>query len=188
MRVQAAHSLRPCPGFTASGDVVITRQEGARALLAVIDALGHGPEAAIVAAMAEAYLSAVCLDDGVEDWLHGLHDALAGSRGAAAGLARIDDGALSLSIVGNIAVRSCGTRVGVVASPGIVGRRMRRIRRDDFEMRGGDRVALFSDGLRRVELGPTRALAPDDACARLLEEFGVRIDDASILLADFHDA
>lgn len=188
MRVQTAHSLRPCPGFASSGDVVITRQEGARALFAVIDVLGHGPEAATVAAMGEAYLNGVDLDRSVEDWLRGLHEALAGTRGAAAGLARIDGDTLSVTIVGNVAVRSCGTRVGVVASPGIVGRRMRRIRSDSFSMRPGDRIALFSDGLRRVDLTSTRALSPDDACAQLLETCAVRADDASILLADFHDA
>ena len=46
MRVTTAQRMRPCPGFSSSGDLVVVRRDGARLMLAVVDVLGHGPDAA----------------------------------------------------------------------------------------------------------------------------------------------
>ncbi len=188
MRVETAHCSRPCPGFSSSGDLVIVRRDETQVMLAVIDVLGHGPEAAAVARRAGACLGSMDLEGDVEAWMMELHAGLHKTRGAAAALARLHGRGLELTIVGNISVRSSGTRVGVVASPGIVGRRLRKLRSFTFTMCRGDRVALHSDGLRHVLLGPTRTLPPERACAQLLDECAVPTDDASILLTDFHDA
>ena len=188
MRVTTAQRTRPYPGFSASGDLVVVRQVAARTMLAVVDVLGHGPEAAQVAALAQEYLRSADLDDGVEAWMQGLHRALARTRGAAAGLGCTEAGSLQVTVVGNIEVRCTGTRVGVIATPGIVGRRMRRLRSASFSMRSGDRLAMHSDGLRRVDLAGAHGLTLERACDHLMHEFAVAIDDASLLLTDFHDA
>lgn len=188
MRLSTAQRTRPYPGFSCSGDLVVVREAPRCTMLAVIDVLGHGPEAAEVAAVAGAYLSTADLDADVEAWMQGLHEALACTRGAAAGLGRAESGTLELTIVGNIEVRCSGTRVGVIATPGIVGRRMRRLRSFSFPMRSGDRVAIHSDGLRRLDLARARGLSLECACEHLMHEFAVAVDDASLLLTDFHDA
>jgi len=188
MRLTTAQRMRPYPGFTSSGDLVVVRQAASCTMLAVIDVLGHGPDAAEVAVRAGEYLRSADLNADVEAWMQGLHEALARTRGAAAGLGRAEAGALEVAVVGNIEVRCCGTRVGVIATPGIVGRRMRRLRSFSFPMRGGDRLAMHSDGLRHVDLAATRELSVEPACDHLMHEFAVAIDDASLLLTDFHDA
>ncbi|MGH1347315.1 MAG: SpoIIE family protein phosphatase [Nannocystales bacterium] len=188
MRLTTAQRMRPYPGFSSSGDLVVVRQGRSCTMLAVIDVLGHGPDAAQVATQAGEYLGRADLDADVEAWMHGLHEALARTRGAAAGLGRAEDGALQVTVVGNIEVRCCGTRVGVIATPGIVGRRMRRLRSFSFPMQAGDRLAMHSDGLRHLDLAPTRELPLENACDHLMREFAVAIDDASLLLTDFHDA
>lgn len=188
MRLTTAQRTRPYPGFSTSGDLVVVRQASSCTMLAVIDVLGHGPEAAEVAAVAGEYLGRADLDADVEAWMQGLHEALARTRGAAAGLGRAESGALDITIVGNIEVRCSGTRVGVIATPGIVGRRMRRLRSFSFPMRSGDRLAMHSDGLRHLDLNGTRGLSLEPACEHLMHEFAVAADDASLLLTDFHDA
>ncbi len=188
MKLHTASRSRPCSGFSSSGDLAVVRSNESVALLAVIDVLGHGPDAAAVAHLAGEYLSQLELDADVSTWMAGLHVALARTRGAAAGLARACDGSLELAVVGNVAVRSCGTRVGVVAAPGIVGRRVRRIRPFSFSMQPGDRIALYSDGLRRVELGSSRGISAERACDHLMNTCASATDDATILLADFDHA
>jgi hypothetical protein len=157
-------------------------------MLAVVDVLGHGPSAAEVAQQAGACLDTVDLDRDVEAWTYHLHEALARTRGAAVGFARMQENDLQLAVVGNIGIRSCGTRVGIVASPGIVGRRLRKLRSFSFSMQPGDRLALHSDGLRHVDLAATRDLPLEQACERLMDTFATPADDASLLLTDFHDA
>jgi len=188
MRVETAQRSRPYPGFSASGDLVVVRRDDEHVMLAVIDVLGHGPDAARVAKDAGECLMTLDLDADVETWMMQLHRGLHRSRGAAVGLGRLRGTELQLSVVGNIEVRSAGTRVGVVASPGIVGRRLRKLRSFSFSMSPGDRVAMHSDGLRHVALSSTRDLDIERACDRLLDECAVPADDASILLSDFHDA
>ncbi len=188
MRLTTAQRMRPYPGLSSSGDLVVVRQAPACTMLAVVDVLGHGPDAAEVAVLAGAYLRGADLDDDVEAWMQGLHEALDRTRGAAAGLGRATGGALHVSIVGNIEVRCVGTRVGVIATPGIVGRRMRRLRSFAFAMQDGDRLAMHSDGLRHLDLTATHELDLEPACDQLMDEFAVVLDDASLLLTDFHDA
>lgn len=188
MRLTTAQRMRPYPGLSSSGDLVVVRQAPSCTMLAVIDVLGHGPDAAEVAVLAGEYLGLADMDEGVEAWMQGLHEALARTRGAAAGLGRAEAGALQVTIVGNVEVRCIGTRVGVIATPGIVGRRMRRLRSFTFPMQHGDRLAMHSDGLRHLDLAGTRALSLEPACDQLMHEFAVAVDDASLLLTDFHNA
>jgi hypothetical protein len=44
-RVEAGIYVRPCDGETLSGDVVFVQPQGDGVFAAVIDALGHGPDA-----------------------------------------------------------------------------------------------------------------------------------------------
>lgn len=188
MKLTTAQRSRPCSGFTASGDLVVVRQEASCTMLAVVDVLGHGPNAAEVAQQAGACLGSVDLSGDVERWTYELHEALARTRGAAVGFARLRGDDLQLAVVGNISIRSCGTRVGIVPSPGIVGRRLRKLRSFSFSMKPGDRLALHSDGLRHIDLDPTRDLPLEHACESLMEAYATTADDASLLLTDFHDA
>lgn len=188
MKLAIAQRSRPCSGFNTSGDLVVVRQEGSCTMLAVVDVLGHGPSAAEVAQQAHACLDRIDLDGDVETWTYALHEALSRTRGAAVGFGRLRHDDLQLAVVGNIAIRSCGTRVGIVPSPGIVGRRLRKLRSFSFSMKAGDRLALHSDGLRHIDLDATRDLPLERACERLMQAHATTADDASILLTDFHDA
>jgi phosphoserine phosphatase RsbX len=183
--VHVASAQRPCPGFDVSGDAAVVRALDGATLFGVVDALGHGPQAAEVADAAVAYLAQVDVRRNIEEIVEGLHLALARTRGAAAGLCLARDEVIDLSIVGNVEVRSVGTSIGVVASPGILGRRVRKFRYSRSTMRAGDRLVVFSDGLSRVDLEAVRALTPAEACHDLLQKHGRPSDDATVVIADF---
>jgi len=189
MRVNAAHSIRPCTGFSRSGDTTVFETRGPTTLFGVVDVLGHGPAAASVADLANAHFGAADLSLPLPGIIGALHKALERTRGAAAGLCLVNKTAVEMAVVGNIEMRSIGTRIGVIATPGIVGRRIRRLRSYQFEMKPGDRIVVFSDGLANtVDVQSIRDLEADQACSQLIATYGVPQDDASVVVADFcHD-
>ncbi|MCP3161376.1 SpoIIE family protein phosphatase [Myxococcus qinghaiensis] len=185
MRLSVAHLTRPKVGEVENGDGVVVRVDGPYTLLAVVDALGHGPAAAQVTAEASRCLGQTSLGPSVEPLMEALHAALRHGRGAAIMLAVFDGLALHCGGVGNVELRTVGTRVPVLPTPGILGQAFRTLRTVSTPLSPGDRLALFTDGLSfRLDLEQVRTQSPDAACALLLERFGRATDDATVLVAD----
>ena len=185
MRLSVAHRSRPKAGELENGDGVMVRQEGARTLVAVVDALGHGPVAAQVSSEALRCLAQVSMDQDVEAILAAMHAALRHGRGAAVMLGLFDGRTLHCGGVGNVELRSRGTRVPVIPTPGILGQSYRTLRVASVALLPGDRLALFSDGLSsRLELEDARHHPPGAACDLLMERYGRLTDDATVLVAD----
>ncbi|WP_241758262.1 SpoIIE family protein phosphatase [Myxococcus landrumensis] len=185
VRLSVAHRTRPKVGEVENGDGVLVRTEGPYTLLAVVDALGHGPAAAQAAGEALRCLGQVTLGASVASLAEALHVALKHGRGAAVMLAVFDGHTLHCGGVGNVELRTVGTRVPVLPTPGILGQSFRTLRTLSTPLAVGDRLALFSDGLSfRVDLEQVRTQSPDMACAFLLERFGRTTDDATVLVAD----
>src|ERR1041385_347058 len=85
MNVAVAHLSLPMMGELANGDRAVWRSDEARrTLFAVIDGLGHGPDASAAAQAAVECLQALSLDAPLHDMMEAVHDRLSGSRGAAA--------------------------------------------------------------------------------------------------------
>jgi len=179
-----AHRTRPCRGETRSGDAVLVRNDSEVCLLAVIDVLGHGPGAATVAEQALSFLSSAPLLEGVRPLVEGLHQALFGTRGAAATLCLLRSGALEAAGVGNVSVRLFGTKLAVLLSPGILGGRLRGLRVSRGELRSPTRLLLHSDGIRAEHLHDRPPGTPAEACDAILTQYGGDHDDATILIAD----
>src|SRR5687767_14386778 len=91
LRPTVCHLSLPKEGEAQNGDAVLIREDGSRMLLALVDALGHGPGASAVAAVAVAELEAAPLGGGLAPILDRLHRGLRHSRGAAALVCTIDD-------------------------------------------------------------------------------------------------
>lgn len=187
MPVRVASVSRPCRGFVANGDVALVRHGRRVSFFAVVDALGHGPAAAEVAARAQRCLSEASIDDprDLAELAEDLHVDLRGTRGAAATMCTFDGHELCSVGVGNVSLRAVGASPGLVCVPGVLGRRLRRVQSWRTPLPEGTRVAIFSDGISgRLDLLASRALDPEDACARALREFGRDSDDATILIFD----
>ena len=174
----------PRRGETANGDAAVVRVDGDRALLAVVDALGHGDRAAEAARLAVEYLSEASLEDDVVDTLQQLHGALRGSRGAAATVCAIRAGRVEGCGVGNVELRSWGAKVPALLSPGVLGGTVRKFRGFRCELSVATRIVMYSDGVRLAGLGPLAALPPAEACRHVMDEHRNLDDDATVVVAD----
>jgi len=185
MTLAVAFTTEPCPGQTENGDAIVVRNEGDDHLLAVVDALGHGPGAAVVSRAAVEYLEGVDLRDDVEKLMLGLGGALQGTRGAQGMICTVRGRALQGCGVGNVEMRVHGTRVPVVLTPGILGGRVRRHRVFDSDLAEGDRLVMFSDGISmRFPLADLAERSAQEACDHVFGQHRRQHDDASILIAD----
>jgi negative regulator of sigma-B (phosphoserine phosphatase) len=180
-----SHESRPHAGETENGDRAITLERDGRVFVAIVDGLGHGPQAAIAAYAAAAAVERVNLGDGLGALIMAVHGALHGTRGAAmTGVLVADDG-IEFCGVGNVALRTTGAiKHSFVPTLGVLGRNFRapRVARSP---RTGGRIILCSDGLSsRFDPDIVRNLEPAEACRLLMARYGRETDDSTVLVAD----
>ncbi|MDM4141029.1 SpoIIE family protein phosphatase [Mycobacterium sp. FLAC0960] len=167
--------------------------DGAAALFGVVDGLGHGPPAA------EAALRAVdavtrARSERIEVLIQLCHRVLAGTRGVAMTLARVDfaDSTLTWAGVGNVTadvVAKAPTGIQVRSSArlaaGIVGYRIPEIRPAQVvSIRPGDLIVMSTDGIAEDYLDHIDFSASAVAIAEgLLGKDAKETDDAMVLAA-----
>lgn len=185
--VDWSHFGRPCVGETLSGDVAVVRQTDDLVFVALIDVLGHGPEAYATARPAQAYLNENWSSD-VLHTMNGLHEHLGGTRGAAAGIGVIDLATDQLTYcgVGNIVARKIGRRsMHLGTTEGIVGHSIKRISAETAVMESSDLLLLFSDGIpdrfSTEELADLQSRDAWDIARHLVKEHGKPYDDATCI-------
>jgi len=129
-----ASAMRPFPGEQECGDALFVDSFPGGTLVALVDGLGHGPEAASAARAAIAAL-ALSSSDPVGVLLQRCHLALSRTRGAAISLLSLREGVLSWVGVGN--VEAVLLRRGSTETPrtehlllvgGIVGQKLPRLK------------------------------------------------------------
>lgn len=178
---------RPFLGERVSGDagIVIERDNGLH--VAIIDVLGHGPEAHEVAKHIVGRLER-------EDWtsicdlLSRLHESVRGGRGAAIAIADIDfgEGAMRYVGVGNTVVRKFGrTPARLVSSDGTLGHIMRTPREERLEFDRGDTILFYTDGVQdHFDLNQYEGFRSDSAWSialNIVKLFGKPHDDATCI-------
>jgi anti-sigma regulatory factor (Ser/Thr protein kinase) len=180
---------RPMAGQSVCGDVYAARTVGRQVELLVCDGLGHGPLAAFAA---QAALSAFhdAPHHGPAAVVEHLHRGLRHTRGAVVTVAAVDREAATVRYagLGNIfgaVVDGSGRRV-MLAQPGIAGDGNPRPRAVDLPLPRDALVVLHTDGLRdQWSLDAYPGLTTRDPlviAATLLRDFGVRRDDAAVLV------
>jgi len=183
------------PGQRRSGDrhVVAAAPDGS-VLLAVVDGLGHGDEAAEAAERAAALL-AEHPQDSVIALARRCHAALQGTRGVVMTLARVSphDETLTWLGVGNVAgvlVRGHGenhaAREAVLLRGGVVGYQLPALSATVHALGRGDAIVLATDGIG-PEFSDDLSLKdlPQQAADRLLARFRREADDALVLVAKY---
>ena len=194
---------RPISGETVCGDVWTARLDEAdpaaphgphaadpAILLMLCDGLGHGPLAAAASAKARAAFHRSRAGQP-QEILREMHAALAGSRGGAAAVARIEPATKTILYcgVGNISgfVVTPEARSALLSAPGIVGHLLPRLRVFEQPLPEGSALIMHSDGL--TERWSPKTLpgllrhGPAVIAGQLLREAGVRRDDASVVVA-----
>jgi negative regulator of sigma-B (phosphoserine phosphatase) len=175
-------------GETRSGDKAVFAPYDGGALVAVVDGLGHGHEAADAADAAGDVLRAHA-DEEPQALLERCHGALRGTRGAVITFAWFDLAVKQMrwAGVGNVEARFLratdlrGARhAGPVVLGGVVGFQIpRALRTSTIELEPGDAAAFATDGIAAdfsAVLDPV--LAPQAQAERMLRDHGKGTDDA----------
>lgn len=156
MKIDTAFNTLPLPGQSESGDLCLIKRVGKGTLVAVVDGLGHGQEAACAAQAAVGALERYAGEPLIE-LVRRCHDAMVGLRGVVLGLAYLDPHAatmtwLGVGNVGGVLLRADlgnrPSRITLVPSAGFIGAEQTHPTSRSVPLALGDTVVLFSDGVR----------------------------------------
>lgn len=181
---------RALKGQTACGDAYFIKEFENKVLIAVVDGLGHGPDAAVAAERAVEYI-ADHHKGSLTEIIEGSHERLKETRGAVAGIALIDRdrSVFRYSGVGNIDIRvRARTKIRPISVNGILGHNLRKVREEAFPYSAGDMIILHSDGISgNFDLNryPPELFRqhPQEIAKRIAAEFGRERDDLTIVVA-----
>lgn len=179
-------------GQDESGDQYLVSCKQRGILIAAIDGLGHGEEAASAANAAISILKASS-DEPIISLVEQCHEKLRTTRGVVMSLATIDTthGLMTWLGVGNVegVLTRADTKKGcametLLLRGGVVGSQLPPLQATILQVRRGDTVYFGTDGIRRDFPQSLTALEnPQRAADRILKEFRNGNDDALVLVA-----
>ncbi|HEY2597586.1 MAG TPA: SpoIIE family protein phosphatase [Candidatus Dormibacteraeota bacterium] len=181
----------PADGQQVSGDSHLVDHTEQGVLLAVVDALGHGADAAAVADRAVAAMR-TRTSPRLDDLVRRCHEAMVGTRGAVIAIAWLGaDAVLTWLVVGNVNAMlmrrhyaNLARHAAPISHAGVLGMRLPRIGARSLSLRSGDLLVMATDGIDprfTDDLGPVADLSR--ATRRLLERSRIPSDDALVLMA-----
>lgn len=173
-----------------SGDQYLVSRTGDGAVLvAVVDGLGHGPEAASAAKTAIAVLEAGQERELGARFLR-CHERLRDTRGVVLSLGLFATGSLTWLGVGNVdgvLLRSgFGAPEQLLVRGGVVGRRLPSLELSRLTVARGDTLILATDGIDQGFAGdPGITFAAPPTAERILADHGKETDDALVLVVRY---
>lgn len=180
-----------------SGDAYLVAPQAAGMLVAVIDGLGHGAEAAAAARLAVATLERHA-DEPLPQLLGRCHEELKRTRGAVLSVASFHalSGTMTWCGVGNVegmlfrADRSARpARESLVLRSGVVGYQMPSLRTTTYPVSRGDMLVFATDGIAgSFGDAPPIGRPPQEAADEILRRWGKHTDDALALVARYDGA
>lgn len=184
------------PGFSESGDRHMFQLFDGGALVAVMDGLGHGPEAAAAAITACSILESNA-GENVISLLQRCHKGLKDTRGATVSLASFNfrDSLMTWTGVGNvqgILLRADKTRndreESLLLRPGVVGSHLPSLQAAVLPVSSGDSLAFATDGVESsFDYSALRCQPPGRAAEAILARHAKGKDDALILVARYRE-
>ena len=185
----------PKKGESISGDRSLVTCEEERCLLAAIDGLGHGDEAAAAAERAIATLAAHSRESLLL-LMRRCHEALHGTRGVVMTLATINAKEDTMTWLGVGNVEGVLFRADPTATPareeamlrgGVVGYQIPQLRASVISMSKGDTLMFATDGIYTgfadtVRLSDSPQQIAEHICAHNKKE----TDDALVLVVRYH--
>ncbi len=189
--IVSADASRSADGFTSCGDAAVRCDFEGGMVFAVIDALGHGPDAAISAKRATEAVRASC-QKSLKEMFQACDKSLTGVRGAVMSVIAVRQGTVQFAGVGNVELLGPALRAKPPTVPGSLGRGLTRFREFPITTEPGDRWLLVSDGIRMRGIGAlveaSRKLPPGEAAQAILAGARRGDDDATVLVMDFSAA
>jgi serine/threonine protein phosphatase PrpC len=194
LRIETALATLPLPGQVESGDLSLVKRLGKGTLIAVVDGLGHGEEAASAAQTAIGALDRYAREP-LTDLVRRCHTALVGMRGVVLGIAHLDPQTATMNWlgVGNIGgvllhadPNARPPRVGLVPTAGVVGADQPHSTSRAVPLTPGDTIILYSDGIKD---GFADSLTPNSTPQSIADYIITRqvkgTDDALVLVARY---
>jgi negative regulator of sigma-B (phosphoserine phosphatase) len=185
-------AARTMSGEIECGDAHLVVESPGGMLVAVVDGLGHGSEAAIAAREAVATL-AQHADEPVVPLLQRCHGQLRATRGVVMTLAsfRAADATMTWLAVGNVEgfllradAAAIPARESVLLRGGVVGYEIPTLRPATHRVAAGDTLVLATDGIRSAFAeGLDVAVPPREMAAGILACHAKDTDDALVLVA-----
>jgi phosphoserine phosphatase RsbX len=184
------------PGEAQSGDLSLVKPVAGAVLVAVVDGLGHGAEAATAARAAVTALERHATESAVP-LIERCHRALKGTRGAVMSVAVFGrpDRSMTWVGVGNVeglllpadgVGRSTPARSSLVTRGGIVGSELPRLHPVVVPVAPGDTLIFATDGIREgFAEGLSLEAAPQQLADHILVHHGKGTDDALVLVARY---
>ena len=178
-------------GSGVAGDVAVVRRTRHGLLAAVVDGLGHGPEAASAAVVA-ADVIAASSDGAATASVRRCHRALRNTRGAAVSVASLSIGQHTMvwTGVGSVEGRLLRARsfpatqvASLRLNSGVVGNDVSTITAQRVSLEPGDLLILASDGVHPSfanDVDP--AGSPQELADGILARHGRTTDDALVLV------
>jgi serine phosphatase RsbU (regulator of sigma subunit) len=189
-----AAASRALPGEKNSGDQYVVRSLQRETLVGVVDALGHGADAAAAAAKAIATIERFA-HEPLPSIVQRCHGDLVGSRGVVLSLAsfRPEDHSMVWLGVGNVEgvlvsndPRARPASTTLISRAGIVGGELARVHPSTVRVARGDTLVFSTDGIRP---GATAGIGPHEApqviADRILARFAKDTDDALVLVVRY---
>jgi serine phosphatase RsbU (regulator of sigma subunit) len=180
-----------------SGDmhVVVEREHGA--LVALLDGLGHGPEAAKAVSAAMPIIEAHA-GTPVDDLVRRCHDALRKTRGAVMSVAWFDarDASMTWTGVGNVdslliraAPNASSSDEAIATRGGVVGYRLPSLRVERYAVHAGDTLVMATDGIQSTfGKGIVMQFGVQAIAESLLTKYAKGTDDAHVVVARYMGA
>lgn len=174
-----------------SGDQHVVVPFSGGALVALLDGLGHGPEAAEAALAAQPVLE-LHASDPVIALVERCHETLHTTRGAVMSVASFDASVSSMTWagVGNVAgilLRAPGSSEAdraLATRAGVVGFRLPPLRAETLPVFAGDTLILATDGIRGgFSTDLLVDLRPQELAESILARFARDSDDAHVVVA-----
>lgn len=179
------------PGQGESGDRHLVCCGGNGILIAAIDGIGHGEEAANAAEAAISFLKA-SPNEPVISLVERCHEGLRSTRGVVLSLASIDleHGLMTWLGVGNVqgVLMRAGAQRGTVEEVlllrgGVVGSQLPALQAAVLPIAKGDTVVFVTDGIRSEFVEGLSAMeSPQRAAEKILKQHSRGNDDALVLV------
>jgi len=196
-RVAWAVGAAPHPGERVMGDAYVAESFPGGFLLAAVDGVGHGAEAASVAETCIAVLAANAWAP-VGELIHRCHEKLRGTRGATLSLASFETarGEMTWAGVGNVAglvVHADAAKQpreeSLLPRAGLLGTILPPLQVVTVLLADGDVVVLATDGVGPgFQASLSLADSPQTAAHRILETHGKHSDDALVVVGRYVEA
>jgi hypothetical protein len=178
----------PRLGERLSGDAAVIERRDGHVFVAIIDVLGHGAKASVVASRAASFLGRSWSLD-LSDTIVRLDKELHGSRGAVAGLCAIDEasGASRFSGIGDTGIYVAGIdHPGLYSREGILGSRIRTPRVQRFQLDRGGIIVLHTDGVTtsfRADVRAGKRTTAAQLARQIVQAYRRPQDDATCIVA-----